>query len=181
MQTFFGAILRSWPQKEWKNWGDAFTHTFTKACNASFLSRVIQIVTARPRVPRLPKKSFKKICTGHRKREEKWDCTTDGKKTWRNSLNLTKNILHFFYFHKSQDIPRNSIHSIKHHTDRSLNCIDMEDLVAIFFIFIVKWHFVVSQSQNPNEYRDMIEKDHARRKRAARWIFSEEWKNKTSG
>ena len=60
MQTFFGAILRSWPQKEWKNWGDAFTHTFIKACNTSFLSRVIQIVTARPRVPRLPKKSFKK-------------------------------------------------------------------------------------------------------------------------
>ena len=58
-------------QKEWENWGDAFTHTFTKACNTSFLSRVIQIVTARPRVPRLPKKSFKKICTGHRKREEK--------------------------------------------------------------------------------------------------------------
>ena len=85
-----------------------------------------------------------------------------------------------FYFHKSQDIPRNSIHSIKHHTDRSLNCIDMEDLVAIFFIFIVKWHFVVSQSQNPNEFRDLIKK-RPRRQRAVRWIFSEEWKNKTSG
>ena len=80
------------------------------------------------------------------------------KKTWRNSLNLTKNILHFFYFHKSQDIPRNSIHSIKHHTDRSPNCIDTEDLVAIFFVIIFKWHFVVSQSQYPNEYRDMIKK-----------------------
>ena len=170
MQTFFGAILRSWPQKEWKNWGDAFTHTFTKAYNTSFLSRVIQIVTARPRVPRLPKKSFKKICTGHRKREEKWDCTTDSKKTWRNSLNLTKNILHFFYFHKSQDIPRNSIHSIKHHTDRSPNCIDTEDLVAIFFIIIFKWHFVVSQSQYPNEYRDMIKKDHGERGQLAEYF-----------
>ena len=78
----------------------------------------------------------------------------------------------FFYFHKSQDIPRNSIHSIKHHTDRSPNCIDTEDLVAIFFIIIVKWHFVVSQSQYPNEYRDMIKKDHGERgmKKQNVWI-----------